>query len=216
MTADANIRRVAAGVVILAAGASARMKKPKLLLPWGATSVLGHLLEQWRGLPVDQIAVVCASGDGPLSQELDRLDFPRPERVVNPTPDLGMFSSIRCAARWSGWKTNLTHWIIVLGDQPHLELETLRTLMEFGVAHRQKLCQPSRGGRPRHPVWMPRQAFQQLPNASEENLKQFLQNRSPDLELCALADPGLDFDMDTPADYERALQLHFNRGSAAP
>ena len=36
------------GVVILAAGASSRMGKPKLVLPWGKTSVLGHLIEQWK------------------------------------------------------------------------------------------------------------------------------------------------------------------------
>jgi len=39
-------RSFAVGVVILAAGRSARMGRPKLLLPWGGTSVLGHLLAQ--------------------------------------------------------------------------------------------------------------------------------------------------------------------------
>ncbi|HRY59690.1 MAG: NTP transferase domain-containing protein [Verrucomicrobia bacterium] len=40
----------ALGVVLLAAGRSARMGKPKLLLPWGDTSVLGHLIRQWQSL----------------------------------------------------------------------------------------------------------------------------------------------------------------------
>ena len=39
---------VRVGVVILAAGRSRRMGKPKLLLPWGETSVLGHLIRQWE------------------------------------------------------------------------------------------------------------------------------------------------------------------------
>ena len=38
------------GVVILGAGASARMGEPKLLLPWRGTTVIGHLISQWREL----------------------------------------------------------------------------------------------------------------------------------------------------------------------
>jgi molybdenum cofactor cytidylyltransferase len=202
-----NSHSATVGVVILSAGASSRMGKPKMLLPWGATSVLGHLLAQWRSLSIGQIAVVCAAGDARMDEELDRLGLPRQDRVENPAPARGMFSSIQCAARWIGWKPGLTHWIIGLGDQPHLRSETLQALMAFGAAHSQKICQPSRNGRPRHPVWMPRMVFQQLATAGEDNLKDFLASRSPILHLCALADPGLDSDMDTPADYERARRL---------
>src|SRR5256885_3178049 len=93
---------IAYGMVILAAGASSRMGKPKLLLPWGVTSVLGHLIGQWKALRAGQIAAVWATGDQAVSVELDRLGFPKVNRVVNPTPERGMFSSIQCAARWSG------------------------------------------------------------------------------------------------------------------
>ena len=50
------------GVVILGAGASSRMGRPKLLLPWGDTSIIGHLIEQWRALAAAQIAVVRRPG----------------------------------------------------------------------------------------------------------------------------------------------------------
>ena len=36
--------------MILGAGASSRMGQPKLLLPWGATSVLGHQISTWQVL----------------------------------------------------------------------------------------------------------------------------------------------------------------------
>src|SRR6266513_1961177 len=125
------------------------MGQPKLLLPWGATSVLGHLIAQWKALRAGQIAAVWATGDQAINAELDRLDFPAVSRVVNPTPELGMFSSIQYAARWSAWHTELTHWVIVLGDQPHLRRETLRTLLDFAGARSNQVCQPSRRGRPR-------------------------------------------------------------------
>src|SRR6185369_7472750 len=96
------------GVVILAAGASSRMGRPKLLLPWGGTSVIGHLLAQWRGLGAEQVSVVCAQANVALDQELNRLQFRPEDRIVNPIPECGMFSSIQCAASWKGWKPTLT------------------------------------------------------------------------------------------------------------
>ena len=38
------------GVVILGAGASSRMGRPKLLLPWRDTTVIGQIIRQWREL----------------------------------------------------------------------------------------------------------------------------------------------------------------------
>jgi len=195
------------GVVILAAGASSRMGKPKLLLSWGGTSVLGHLLGQWQALGAGQIATVSAAGDEAVSVELDRLDFPAGNRVVNPTPAHGMFSSVQCAARWVGWNANLTHWTIVLGDQPHLRRETLRALLSFAGSHSNHVCQPSRHGRPRHPVVLPKTVFNELKDSRADTLKEFLQSLPSGPALCEMDDPGLDFDVDTPADYEQAIRL---------
>ncbi len=195
------------GVVILAAGASSRMGKPKLLLPWGGTTVLGHLIGQWKALRARQIAAVWATGDQAIGAELDRLDFPRVNRVVNPTPERGMFSSIQCAAHWSGWYAELTHWAIVLGDQPHLRPDTLRALLDFAGAQSNQVCQPSRRGRPRHPVVVAKTLFTELKDSRAETLKEFLQTLPSGAALCERDDPGLDFDVDTPADYEQALRL---------
>jgi molybdenum cofactor cytidylyltransferase len=195
------------GVVILAAGASSRMGKPKLLLPWGRTSVLGHLIGQWKDLRARQIAAVWATGDQAVRAELDRLDFPRVNRVLNPTPKRGMFSSIQCATRWGGWNAELTHWAIVLGDQPHLRPYTLRALLDFAGGQSNQVCQPSRRGRPRHPVVVPKTVFAELKDSRAETLKEFLQALPSGAALCELDDPGLDFDVDTPADYEQALRL---------
>jgi molybdenum cofactor cytidylyltransferase len=193
------------GAIILAAGRSVRMGRPKLLLPWGGTTVLGHLLEQWRQLGADQIAVVCAADDATLEAELERLRFPTGDRIRNPAPERGMFSSVQCAARWAGWKTSLTHWAIVLGDQPHLRLETLRAVLKCNASQPAKVCQPARGGRRRHPVLLPKPVFAQLAASTAANLKDFLLAR--EMALCELDDPGLDLDMDRPEDYEKALAM---------
>ena len=198
--------RLNLGVILLGAGASTRMGRPKLLLPWGTTSVLGHLIAQWRTLRAKQIAVVCAAG-GTLPAELDRLAVGPQDRILNPHPEQGMFSSIQCAARWPGWNADITHWAIALGDQPHLRPDTLRALLVFAAAHPESICQPSRYARPRHPVLLPAGAFARLKDSCDAHLKQFLRDSVPPVQLCELDDPGLDLDLDQPSDYEAALKL---------
>jgi molybdenum cofactor cytidylyltransferase len=195
------------GVIILGAGASSRMGRPKLLLPWGHTSVIGHLLEQWRRLPSEQVCVVCAPANEALNQELARLNAWNVERIINPSPERGMFSSIQCAASWTGWKRTITHWAISLGDQPQVRTETLRQLLDFISHHPLHICQPSRQGHGRHPVILPTAYFKALAEATEGNLKEFLDKRRDAIVRCELNDVGFDLDLDTPADYERALKF---------
>jgi CTP:molybdopterin cytidylyltransferase MocA len=183
------------------------MGRPKLLLPWGATTVLGHLVAQWQRQGAEQVVVVFAEGDAALSAELDRLRFPQEDRVVNPNPVRGMFSSIQCAAKWSGWRAALSHWVITLGDQPHLKTETLSALLDFASARPDTICQPLWQGRRRHPVVLPAIAFSRLGTTAEFDLKSFLESMSSDRAFCEIDDPGLEIDIDYPADYERALAL---------
>jgi molybdenum cofactor cytidylyltransferase len=193
------------GVVILAAGRSSRMGQPKLLLPWGKSSILGHLIQQWQNLGAKQIAVVCSPDDAGMNAELNRLNFPQASRIVNPNPERGMFSSIQCAAAWQGWQPLLTHRAIVLGDQPHLRSETLQAIIDFSAANPGKVCQPRKDGHRYHPVVLPENAFDQLRRSTAAQLKEFL--ASCETAYCEMNDGGLEVDIDRPEDYLRARSL---------
>jgi molybdenum cofactor cytidylyltransferase len=243
------------GVVILGAGASSRMGRPKLLLPWDGTTVIGRLISQWRELGAGQITVVRRPEDAALAAALDRLGLPenpkisdtelgssvnpqagslrydrsagilpagsggilppvvhfqtgsKLDQIINPQPERGMFSSILCAANWTGWHREITNWAIVLGDQPHLHTETLRTLLAFSVQNRQAICQPMSGGRTAHPVILPQTAFDGLKSTRVATLKEFLNLAACPGVQCVINDPGLTLDLDTPEDYKR-LQEH--------
>jgi CTP:molybdopterin cytidylyltransferase MocA len=56
-------------------------------------------------------------------------------------------------------------------------------------------------------VILPAEAFATLKDSNDETLKQFLQRKSATVQLVELDDPGLDLDLDHPADYERAMRL---------
>jgi molybdenum cofactor cytidylyltransferase len=207
MNGKAPVKDRAFGVVILGAGASTRMGRPKLLLPWGDTSIIGHLLGQWRGLDARQIAVVCRPGDRQLAAELDRQGCPPEDRIENPRPERGMFSSIRSAANWAGWKPDLATWVIVLGDQPHLKPATLRALLEAHADHPYAIGQPAYGGRARHPVLLPRQIFFDLRNSRAETFREFLRQTACIRVEHPMDDPGLGLDIDRPKDYEQIQPL---------
>jgi molybdenum cofactor cytidylyltransferase len=192
------------GVVILGAGASSRMGRPKLLLPWRDTTVIGHLLKQWRELGAAQIGIVLRPQDASLAAELDQLGFPRADRIENPQPERGMFSSILHAAGWSGWKDEIATWAVVLGDQPHLRPETLRQLLAFHFANADAVCQLEFDGHARHPVLLPRRAFKELKVSRAGTLKDFLKRTSVRCLRCSVDDPGLALDLNTPEDYQRA------------
>ena len=211
MTRSPAKRAFSLAAVILGAGRSARMGQPKLLLPWSGTTVLGHLIEQWQALGTKQIAVVCAPGDQAVRAELDRLGLPEANRIYNPAPARGMFSSIQCAAQWPGWQAGLTHWAIVLGDQPHLQPQTLRRVLEFSAAQPTKLCQPAHRGHGRHPVLLPKSLFRELAASTAATLKEFLIAQGRQVALCELDDPGLELDIDRPEDYARAVDLAAQR-----
>ena len=200
---DLHSSTLSIGAVILAAGSSTRMGTPKLLLPWGNSSVLGHILARWQALPVKQVGVVVAKTASDVCGELDRLGFLNENRIANPSPERGMFGSVQCAAAWPGWAGSLRQWAIILGDQPQLEEIMLRQLLAFATQNPEQVCQPRHRSQWRHPVVLPKAVFGQLGSSSAGTLREFLAGFERVGFECA--DRGLDYDIDTPEDYRQAL-----------
>ena len=178
------------------------MGQPKLLLPWEDDTVVGHSVRQWVAAGAASICVVVAASDTGLINEVRKSGA---FHIANPDPDRGMFSSVRCAAEWPHWDTTLTHWIISLGDQPHLRGTTLRQLIGAVQSDPASVWQPAYGGRRRHPVVLPKSSFVALGGTAAPDLKAFLElfpRSSVEID-----DPGLEIDIDTPEDYARAKKL---------
>ncbi|MGZ4964974.1 MAG: nucleotidyltransferase family protein [Limisphaerales bacterium] len=189
--------------VILGAGRSRRMGKPKLLLPWHGSTILAHQVETWLQLGAD-VRVVCGPRPDPIQDELDRLHVSEQTRILNPRPDDGMFSSIRCAAR-APWPAETTHFSIILGDQPHLKRATLEKLLHTAEEEFDSICQPRHNGALCHPVILPRKYFTQLADTEAQILSDFLHGQQ--IEPSDVDDPGLELDIDVAADYEAALRV---------
>jgi molybdenum cofactor cytidylyltransferase len=194
---------VAFGVVILAAGASTRMGRCKLLLPWGEKTILAHLLDQWRRAGATQVAPVIDPSNQPLRNALEDAGFSPLDWIENPSPQLGMFSSLQEASRWTGWHLTLTHWIISLGDQPHIQISTLRLLFDAARKNPRRICQPALHGHAAHPIVLPATNFRELAQNDVANLGTYVRMREPIRLRVPVEDGGVSKDLDTAEDYAR-------------
>jgi CTP:molybdopterin cytidylyltransferase MocA len=191
-------------VAILAAGESRRMGQPKLCLPWGKTTILGHLLSQWREAGAEKLLVVHGPGETPVTRELDRLQIPASDRAATVAFERGMMGSVVTAAGRAAQDRSLTHLVIALGDQPQVRPETLSALLLACERSPGRLVRAVHEGKPGHPLALPAASLPELSTTPAETLRDFL--RLKEMPVCDLTieDSGVLLDVDTPADYARA------------
>jgi len=199
--------------ILLAAGESRRMGQPKMLLPWGDTTVLGQVvnmfsagLSQRTNRPMDpdnEILVVTGGARSLVEAEVARLADRFPLRIVyNPNYSLGgMLSSIQAGLLALEPGTRAT--LIGLGDQPQVREETVRHICTAYVQTESPILIPSFQNRRGHPWLAARTLWPEilaLPQPTSP--RQFLDAHTGQIEYVA-ADESILQDLDTPEDYNR-------------
>lgn len=105
-------------MVILAAGASSRMKAIKQLLPWKKTSLLGHSIEQGVSSKVDSVFVVLGANKEKIAPTLKDYNI---QIIENENWQLGLGKSIAFAMKFlDNSPTQFNGVLITLADQPLL------------------------------------------------------------------------------------------------
>lgn len=189
--------------ILLAAGLSSRMGQPKLLLPWGNTTVLGQVVSTFSAAGLQDLIVVTGANREQVEETLSGLADKFPLRCVyNPEyARRGMLSSIQVGLAAQALHVNAT--LIGLGDQPQVLEETVRSICTCYVQTNTPLIIPSFQNRRGHP-WLAARALWsnilELPFST--NAQQFLNAYSGHVEYVA-ADSSILQDLDTPADYNR-------------
>ncbi|MEX1124255.1 MAG: nucleotidyltransferase family protein [Acidimicrobiia bacterium] len=112
--------------VILAAGGSRRLGRPKQLEPWGDTNLLGHVVARTNEFPVEEVWVV-------VGYEADRIlaetDLGEAGVVENPEWEEGIASSIRVGLDALTRLSRCDQALIVIGDQPAVPAEVVDELL---------------------------------------------------------------------------------------
>jgi molybdenum cofactor cytidylyltransferase len=110
--------------LVLAAGGSKRLGRPKQLLPYGSGTLLDHVLDTARACPFDQLVCVIGGGADDVRAGV-RLDGV--EVVENPDFGAGCSSSI--AAALGAVDPRCEVLVLLLGDQPGVTAATVEAVL---------------------------------------------------------------------------------------
>lgn len=185
--------------ILLAAGASRRFGRPKLVEPLpDGTPIAIAAAQSLRAVVPHCIAVVRDAHDT-LSDGLRRTGF---EVVICGEADRGLGASLSCGVRAT---REARGWMVALADMPFVSVATLRAIAPRMSEH--KIIAPSYGGQRGHPVGFGRCFEEELLALHEDRGGREILSRHADaLELIPCNDAGVLRDIDRVEDLRQEAQ----------
>jgi molybdenum cofactor cytidylyltransferase len=183
--------------VVLAAGLSRRMGRPKLLLDlagkpvvrWSVEAVLPH---------VDDAIVVTGHEDAAVRAALSGLAV---RFTVNPHPEGGQGSSIATGIAALAPSTDAA--LVILGDQPRLPASVVPTLLAAWKKTNKAIVAPSYRGRQGTPVLFAASVFSELAVLGGDVGARAVVGAEPKRVDLIELDASMPADVDTPEDLAR-------------
>jgi molybdenum cofactor cytidylyltransferase len=207
------VSEAAIGIIILAAGASSRMGRPKQLLPFEGETLLSRAVRVALETPCRPVVVVLGSNAEALQEELAGTEA---RIVVNQEWTEGMSSSIRCGLQsLETVATQATEAaILMLCDQPFVTSGIIRRLVETYRAQRTLIVASEYEAEGAKTLGVPalfsRPLFTELMELrGAAGAKRIIARHAAEGSVIAV--PEAAFDVDTPDDY-LALRGSASRG----
>ena len=202
--------------VILAAGASSRMGRPKQLLPFGGKPLLQHVIDEAVASSLDDVILVLGHRAAEIQRAL-RLPEGRVRAVVNPEYERGQSTSLRLGLRSAGPRTAAA--AVLLGDQPGVTATLIDRLIEaFRAADagfvRPVYTTPAGERVPGHPVLIARKAWPEVEQLTGDQGARALMSKHPEWLLEMSLEGEAPADLDTPEEYERAAAVMSTKAGA--
>ena len=189
--------------MLLAAGESRRMGRPKALLPWRGTTLLAHQLDALLAGGADRVVVVLGhrpEDRQPIVQERSGVTG-----VINPAYAQGKTTSIKAGLSALGSPEPGT--ILLLNvDQPRSP-DTIRQLLRHHVESKGLITIPTYAGKGGHPIAVDSALLPELQCISEETLgiKSVVRAHQDATFRVEMAIAEVLLDLNTPEEYEEAL-----------
>lgn len=187
-------------VIILAAGQSKRMGQPKMLLPWGPSTVIEHVITVFRNAGIEDIVVVT----GGAREKVEKVLEPYPVcKIHNIDYEKGeMLSSLQRGLQVLPDPVQAA--LIGLGDQPQVQERSVRLVVDAYQETKSKLIVPSFQMRRGHPWLAARPLWDEiLALQPPESARDFLNRHAPEIQYVEVDTASILADLDTPEDYER-------------
>ena len=186
--------------IILAAGQSTRLGRPKQLLDICGKTVIRRVAESAVSSPLDVSIVVIGNAADEVRYELAGLDI---ATVVNPDYATGQSTSMRAGLR--ALPDDIDAALILLGDQPAMTPTIIGAVFGAYIESGAAIVQARYQGVIGHPVLFDRSLFDELDSVEGDRGARQVIARHPDLVQFADMDQDAPLDIDTESDYERVL-----------
>lgn len=201
--------------LVLAAGASTRMGRPKQLLTVGGVMLLDRILGEALRSDLDLLVLVLGHQASEIRARLIT-DLGHPKLRICENKDYleGISSSL---------VTGLTvveeicdHIMILLADMPYITAGVINLLLYRYLDSGRPLGAIQTGGRRSHPVIIGRPFFPRIRTLRGDTGAKDLFSEHPDLVCLVTPEAGYrDMDVDTPEDYQE-LAAALNRPDSGP
>jgi nicotine blue oxidoreductase len=194
--------------VVLAAGGSTRMGRPKQLADLDGRPLLAHVLGALEGAPVDRVVVALGGAAGEV---LDRVDLGRGEPLVVEgwTAGMGHVLAATLAQAGDGWGAA----VVLLGDQPLVSGRAVARVVEAWRSGAGPVVTATYGGRAGHPKLFDRRLLPDLLRLAGDTGARDLVAAHPDwVHQVEVGDLGSDADVDVEADLDRVGAMLTSKG----
>jgi len=184
--------------ILLAAGKSRRMGRPKQLMPWGQSTILEQTIDNLLGSAVNEVIVVV----GHKAEEVRKTIGTKPVKMaVNPDYEQGMSTSI--VAGLSLVDSQAQAVMLVLGDQPLIDIQTINRLIDEFYDCDKGIAIPTYHGKRGHPVIFAMKYKEELLGLkSDIGGRQIIKDHPEDVLEVAVHCEGIITDIDTIIDYQ--------------
>lgn len=191
-----------AAAIILAAGRSSRFGSAKLLAGFGGRPVIQHVLEAVASAGIERPVVVTGAD---MALRAHAVDWRDARRIENPEPDRGLSHSLQLG--WAAVMGTIPRpdvVIVALGDQPGVDPGTIRRLLAEPLDPDRPVVSARHADGSRNPVRLEPAAADLVAEATGDRGLGPLIDRHPE-RVRELAVPGINPDVDVPADLERLI-----------
>lgn len=190
--------------VVLSAGESSRMGRPKALLPISGETFIARIVGVLQKTGFGRILVVLGHNADTMRRSVEHLPV---EILVNTDYPQGQLSSLQVAVRRLQAEPDCDGMLVHLVDHPYIDARLVATMIERFYQSGALIVVPRHGGKRGHPVIFSNKLFSELLAAPvTEGAKAVVNaHRSETLEIDTESE-GITLDIDTPELYRRHVK----------
>jgi molybdenum cofactor cytidylyltransferase len=186
--------------IVLGAGSSRRLGRPKQTLPFGDTTLLGWVLRDVERSSLDPVVLVVG---GAADAALAAVTPARAQVAYNEAYGTGCASSLLAGLDAAG---TVDAVILILGDMPGVDAGLIDLVRHDWERHRPWASVTDYKGTPGHPMAFSAAAFPELRALHGDKAVWKLLDGGPERFRRVPAGRDLPLDVDTWEDYEAALR----------